>query len=115
MPTKPSVPAALRTGPFTSAEADGLGVTRSQLRGAGYRRMGSGLYRWVGLKESPQLILSAIARRLPAAAAFSGRTAAWLHGLDFPPLRSDRGHHPKTDPQRPPSRNIRPPRRPRQQ
>ena len=41
-----------------------------------------GLYRWVGLDESPQLTLAAVARRLPAGAAFSGRTAAWLHGLD---------------------------------
>ena len=47
--------------------------------------MDSGLYRWAGLKESPQLTLTAVARRLPGGAAFSGRTAAWLHGLDAPP------------------------------
>jgi very-short-patch-repair endonuclease len=47
--------------------------------------MGSGLYSWVGLKESPQLMLAAVARRLPAGAAFSGLTAAWLHGLDVAP------------------------------
>jgi hypothetical protein len=40
------------------------------------------LYRWVGLKESPQVRLTAIARRLPAGSAFSGRTALWLHGMD---------------------------------
>jgi len=62
-----------------------MGVSRRQLAGAGYRRLGSGLYRWVGLKESPQLMLSAIARRLSAVAAFSGPTAAWLHGLDVAP------------------------------
>jgi hypothetical protein len=39
----------------------------------------------VGLKEGPQLLLSAVARRLPAGAAFSGWTAAWLHGLDVTP------------------------------
>lgn len=82
MPQKPSVPDALRIGPFTSADAVSVGVTRGQLRGATYRRLGSGLYRWVGLKESPQLKLTAIARRLPAGAAFSGFTAVWLHGLD---------------------------------
>ena len=75
----------LRTKPFTSAEARAVGVTRGQLRGAGYRRLGSGIYRWVGLKESPQLMLTAVARRLPAGAAFSGCTAAWLHGLDVAP------------------------------
>ncbi len=79
------VPAALRKGPFTCAEAIELGVTRAQLRGARYRRLGSGLYRWIGLNESPELLLSAVARRLPPGAAFSGRTAAWLHGLDMAP------------------------------
>jgi very-short-patch-repair endonuclease len=47
--------------------------------------LGSGVYRWVGLQESPQVMLAAVARRLPAGAAFSGRTAAWLHGLDMAP------------------------------
>src|SRR5258708_22637843 len=72
------VPAALKTGPFTRAEARGLGVSRRQLRGTGYRRLGSGVYRWVGLKENPQLMLAAVAKRLPAGAAFSGPTAIWL-------------------------------------
>jgi very-short-patch-repair endonuclease len=44
--------------------------------------LGAGLYRWVGLKETPQLTLTAVARRLPDGAVFSGRTALWLHGLD---------------------------------
>ena len=79
------VPVALRTRLFTLAEAGEAGITRSQLRGASYRRLGSGFYRWVDLQESPQLMLSAFARRLPAGAAFSGRTAAWLHGLDVAP------------------------------
>jgi len=85
VPLKHSVPPGLTNAPFTSAEASDLGVTRSQLRGASYRRLGSGLYRWVGLEESPQLVLTAVAKRLPAGAAFSGRTAAWLHGLDLAP------------------------------
>lgn len=62
-----------------------MGVTRSQLRGAGYRRLGAGLYRWAGLEEGPQLTLAAVARRLPTGAAFSGLSAAWLHGLDVEP------------------------------
>ena len=85
MPLRPVVPAALRTGPFKLAEAIPLGVTRGQLRGPGYCRLGAGLYRWAGLNENPQLILSAFARRLPVGAAFSGCTAAWLHGLDVAP------------------------------
>jgi hypothetical protein len=43
------------------------------------------MYSWVGLKDSPQLILTGLARRLPPGAAFSGRPAAWLHGIDTPP------------------------------
>lgn len=62
-----------------------MGVTRSQLRGASYRRLGAGLYRWAGLEEGPQLTLAAVARRLPTGAAFSGLSAAWLHGLDVEP------------------------------
>lgn len=85
VPVRPSVPAALKIGPFTAAEARCRGVTREQLRGAGYRRLGAGLYRWVGLEESPHLLLSAVARRLPAGAAFSGWTALWLHGLQVEP------------------------------
>ena len=85
MALRPVVPAALRTGPFKLAEAIPLGVTRGQLRGPGYCRLGAGLYRWAGLNENPQLILSAFARRLPVGAAFSGCTAAWLHGLDVAP------------------------------
>jgi very-short-patch-repair endonuclease len=80
-----AVPAALTKGPFTRAEASGLGVSRRQLRGAKYRRLGSGIYRWVGLKENPQVMLAALAKRLPPGAAFSARTAAWLHGLDMEP------------------------------
>lgn len=80
-----SVPADLMNKPFKLADARTLGVTRGQLRAARYGRLGSGMYHWVGLKESPQLTLTAVARRLPRGAAFSGRTAAWLHGLDVEP------------------------------
>ena len=80
-----SVPAALRNNPFKLVDAQKLGVTRGQLRGARYRRLGSGMYYWVGLKEGPQLMLTGVARRLPPGAAFSGLTAAWLHGLDVEP------------------------------
>jgi len=85
MSRTPSVPVELKVGPFTPAEAADVGVSRNQLRGALYCRLGPGLYRWKGLVESPQLKLAAVARRLPAGAAFSGLTAAWLHGLDVIP------------------------------
>ena len=85
MPVRHKVPASLRKKPFTTSDARGVGVTRRQMRGAAYRPLGSGVYHWVGLKVSPLLTLTGVARRLPSGAAFSGRTAAWLHGLDVPP------------------------------
>jgi very-short-patch-repair endonuclease len=85
VPAKHMVPVALRTAPFTAEEAVLEGVTRAQLRGSAYRRLGAGLYRWVGLEDSPHVKLTAVARRLPAGAAFSGWTATWLHGLDVRP------------------------------
>ena len=79
------MPPELTGGPFTFVEAQRAGLTRRQLQGASWRRVGAGLYVWAGLTEGPALVLAAVLRRLPAAAAFSGRTAAWLHGLDLPP------------------------------
>ena len=79
------VPEILRRGPFTRAEAAEAGLTRGQLAGASWRRMGAGVYVWTRLADNPSLLLAAMHRRLPADAAFSGRTAAWLHGLDVPP------------------------------
>jgi len=79
------VPAELKKGPFTLLDAERVGLTRKQLQGSSWRRLGRGLYVWAGLTAGPALVLAAALRRLPADAAFSGRTAAWLHGLDLPP------------------------------
>lgn len=72
VPITHKVPAALRTKPFTTADARSVGVTRRQLRGPAYRPLGSGIYHWAGLKESPLLMLTGVARRLPAALHFPG-------------------------------------------
>jgi Protein of unknown function (DUF559) len=72
-------------GSFTFAEAERLGLTRRQLRGASWRRLSFGRYVWAGLEDTPELTLASVHERLPVGAAFSGRTAAWLHGLDFAP------------------------------
>ena len=82
---RPVVPAALREGPFTFVEAQKAGLTRRQLQGRSWRRVGFGQYVWAGLRDDAELHLASVQSRLPAGAAFSGRTAAWLHGLDFPP------------------------------
>jgi hypothetical protein len=72
----------LTTGPFTLTDARREGLDRWHLEGASWRRVGPSSYVWAGLKQSPTLRLSAACLRLPHVAAFSGRTAAWLHGID---------------------------------
>lgn len=85
MPPKPTVPLELRRGPFTVAQARRAGLARWHLEGASWRRVGRGLYVWAELSETPAQKLEAAQLRLGASAAFSGKTAAWLHGLDIAP------------------------------
>jgi very-short-patch-repair endonuclease len=81
----PPLPTVLAEGPFTLDEARRAGITRRQLQASGFRRLGPRTYALAGLAETPALLLAAVLPRLPPGAAFSGRTAAWLHGLDLPP------------------------------
>ncbi len=76
------VPVQLTRGPFTLDEARRAGLTRDHLRTASWHRVGPGRYTWAGLPQTPDLALAEASGRLPLAAAFSGLTAAWLHGLD---------------------------------
>src|SRR5262249_22862331 len=85
MARRPVVPEELTRGPFTITEAQSAGLSRKQLRGASWKRVPGGLYAWTGLADNPALILSALHRRLPDGAVFSGQTAGWLHGVDVPP------------------------------
>lgn len=85
MPRRPAIPEELTRGPFTVTEARRAGLARWNLEGASWRRLAPGVYAWAGLALTPALKLEAVRLRSPASAAFSGRTAAWLHGLDVPP------------------------------
>jgi very-short-patch-repair endonuclease len=60
-------------------------VSRAQLLGASWRRLGRGFYAWHEIADAPMTRLIAAKLRLPDAAVFTGPTAAWLHGLDIPP------------------------------
>jgi len=64
-------------------EARQHGLTLSSLRGKVWRRLGSELYCWQGLRHDPWLHLSALHRLLPRDAVFAGATAAWMFGLDL--------------------------------
>jgi len=87
MPIEPRVPLELTHGPFTVADALRAGLTRRQLQGKSWRRVAVGLYVWAGVAMDPLRVLQALSRRLPPGAAFSGRTAGWLHGLDLEPCQ----------------------------
>lgn len=79
------VPVQLRRGPFNIEQATRAGLQRWHLEGASWRRVGPATYLWTGLDEHPLHLLEAARRRIPPGAAFSGFTAAWLHGLDVAP------------------------------
>jgi hypothetical protein len=85
VPRAPQIPDALTTGPFDLEEARRHGLTKDHLVGASWRRLGGGYYAFRAIAHDPDVVLAAAMRRLPREAVFSGRTAAWLHGLDLPP------------------------------
>src|SRR5690348_14900369 len=76
-------PQQLISGPFSIDEARAAGLGRRSLGGASWRRIGPGIYISAGLAQDPLHKIEATRRRLPAGAAFSGLTAAWLHGLNL--------------------------------
>jgi very-short-patch-repair endonuclease len=83
MPIHTPVPEALRHGPFTRAGAQAAGLERWHLDTARYRRLGRDAFAWVGLPVTPELRLSAALLHLPRSAVVCGRTAVWLHRLDW--------------------------------
>lgn len=85
MPPAAAIPIQLTTRAFEIVEARRLGLTREQLRGSRWRRLGGGFYALRTIADDPIVVLGAVGRRMPSDAVFSGRTAAWLHGLDLPP------------------------------
>src|SRR5947207_491708 len=76
---QPLLPDRLLGGPFTVADARKAGLRRWHLEENSWSRVGPSTYVWSRLTRDPMLSLVAALRRLPHGAAFSGRTAAWLH------------------------------------
>ena len=68
--------------PFHFSEARTYGLTKHQLVGRKWIRLGGGFY---ASTDTPLIRLTAASRRLPRSAVFSGCTAAFLHGLDPKP------------------------------
>jgi len=72
---------------FDLEEARRHGLTKDHLLGPSWRRLQHGVYAWGGIADEPYVRLKAAMRRLPPGAVFSGRSAAWLHGLDVVPCQ----------------------------
>lgn len=88
MPMSAAVPEHLRGGPFSSSTALRFGLTARQLQGLSWRRVFQDVYAWEGLDQGPRLRVPAASLVLPADGAISGRSAAFLYGVDV--LRSQR-------------------------
>lgn len=80
---RPTVPPELTTGPFRSATAGKLGLSPRQLQSAPWRRVTRDSYVWAGLPDTPGLRAAAVALVLPPGVVVSGRTAAWIWGVDL--------------------------------
>ena len=67
---------------FLLEEARERGLTRAQLLGKRWHRLGPRVYAPREAADNPMIRLKAAMLRLPTVAVFSGRSAAFLHGLD---------------------------------
>jgi len=76
----------LRSRPFSLDEARAAGISASALKGKSWLRIGSRLYRSAEATADPWDLLAVHRSMLPPSAVFAGLTAAWMHGLDLPPV-----------------------------
>jgi G:T-mismatch repair DNA endonuclease (very short patch repair protein) len=77
-------PPQLRHGPFRASDAVAAGLlTRNQLRAPTWRHLGNGTYIDSTADVTLLVRIRAAALWLPADTAFSGRTAAYLWGVDL--------------------------------
>ena len=90
MPSRRPIPDELAAGPFRLADAEAVGVSRSQLRGSRYSRPFRGVHVAGTVSTLGERCVAALAV-LPASAVFSDETAAALHGLPLPFQSSPQG------------------------
>jgi hypothetical protein len=82
--TRYALPTDLLSGePFLVTEAVRRGVSYKVLRGTRFRRMFRDLYVAADAPDSERLRLAAVRLILPEGAVVSGRSAAWLLGVDI--------------------------------
>lgn len=85
MPRHSKIPSSLVRAPFTVDAAKQAGLDRWHLDTAAWKRIAPRTYISSRLEETSWRRIEAASLRLPPGAAFSGLTAAWLHGLDVDP------------------------------
>ena len=78
----PLVPAELRVGPFTTAQALAAGLTHSALRNSEWRQVLRGVWAHRDVEDSREFRFAAARHVLPPRAVVCGLTAAWLYGAD---------------------------------
>jgi hypothetical protein len=83
------VPDELRYRPFTAAEAEAAGVSRSSLRGSQWRNVFRGVWAHVDLPDSRELRFAAVRLVLPVGDFVCGLTTAWLYGIDVQDRRGE--------------------------
>jgi len=81
----PTLERGIEGGPFFVVEAREVGLTWKALQNKRWTRMSRGQYLSSRFARDTAMSLHAVARRMPPMFAFSGKTAAWLLGLDMPP------------------------------
>jgi hypothetical protein len=83
------VPDALRSAPFTTAQAAELGVSRSALRSTPWRHVFRDVWTHQDVPDTRETRFAAVRLVLPAGAFVCGLTAAWLFGIDVQDRRAD--------------------------
>jgi very-short-patch-repair endonuclease len=76
------VPGELAARAFDLEEARDHGLSKDHLNGYAWTRVARRVYAPTAVAEMPMVRLAAAMRRVESDAVFSGRTAAWLHGID---------------------------------
>ncbi len=90
VPVPPArVPEQLRHGPFTTAQAAALGVSRSALRGPTWRHVFRDVWVHRDVVDDRRMRLAAVRLVIGDSAFICGPTAAWLHGIDVQDRRGD--------------------------
>jgi AbiEi antitoxin C-terminal domain/Protein of unknown function (DUF559) len=83
------VPDRLRHRPFTTAQAEAAGVSRSSLRSSPWRNIFRGVWVHQDVPDSRGLRFAAVRLILREGYFICGLTAAWLYGIDVQDRRSE--------------------------